>query len=70
MFIPNVNPGVEVKFAIMVVPRAEVTAGGNTSMKAEVLRSQGQPASLYLNEYTDKLKNNIPEPTNLILCTK
>jgi len=68
VFIPNVNPGVEVKFAIMVVPQAEAPPGGVQSKKAEILRAQGQPASLYLHEYVDKLKNNQPISATLNLC--
>jgi hypothetical protein len=40
-FIPNVNAGVEIKFAIMLVPQAEVTVGGVQSKKAEILRAHG-----------------------------
>lgn len=32
------------------------------------MRPQGQPASLYLSEYADKIKNNQPIPVKLSLC--
>jgi hypothetical protein len=70
VFIPNVNAGVEVKFAIMVVPQSDVAAEGAQSKKAEILRAHGPTASLYLNEFTDKIKNNLPISTDIPLCSQ
>lgn len=65
--IENITVGAEIKFALMQVQQSEIVPR-NTKAKKEVLRPLGTAGSLYLSEYTEKLKNGSWIESGLVLC--